>query len=338
MKRMLLLWLAFFPALTVVAQKPPAKNEYLWGMNYLKAGQNDEAIVCFYKAARRGNADAQYRLGLMYRDGVATEQDYPGAVRLFRKAARQQHAEACRALAVLLYAGAEGVPQDRAAAARCYEWLAGRGDSAALFMLGGMSEYGDGVPQNRAAAVDYYSRAAARGHAEAAFALAFLYEQADSLDRGEHYYAQAADSGLTDAAFNLALLLLRPDYRPDVPRAVALLRRAAEGGSAEAQNNLASLLEAGESVRRDLPEAFRLYTMAAQQNLPQAQHNLGRFYEQGLVAETDARKALELYSRAAAQGLRAAQLSLARLYENGAPGVPAHPQKASYWRQKAGKE
>ena len=64
-----------------------------------------------HRAARQGNAEAQYSLGRMYSNGEGVPQDYPKALKWYRKAAEQGHADAQYYLA-LSYANGEGLPQD----------------------------------------------------------------------------------------------------------------------------------------------------------------------------------------------------------------------------------
>jgi TPR repeat protein len=71
------------------------------------------------KAARNGEARAQYVLGTMYREGEGVKKDLPRAVGLLQKAADQNHPWAQYDLG-LMYDLGEGVPHDRVVA---YKWL-----------------------------------------------------------------------------------------------------------------------------------------------------------------------------------------------------------------------
>jgi TPR repeat protein len=61
-----------------------------------KAMSNDsEAVLLFKISADRGNADAQFELGLFYSNGSrGLPKDWPEAERLFKRAARQGHIRA----------------------------------------------------------------------------------------------------------------------------------------------------------------------------------------------------------------------------------------------------
>ena len=70
-------------------------------------------------AALKGDAEAQFQLGLMYHQGKGAAQDYAQAAEWYRKAAEQGLAKAQNNLAVL-YAQGQGVPQDYVSA---YMWF-----------------------------------------------------------------------------------------------------------------------------------------------------------------------------------------------------------------------
>jgi len=53
-----------------------------------------QAAASFEQAAKQGNADAQYQLGLMYETGQGVAQDYRRAAQWYEKAALQGHAQA----------------------------------------------------------------------------------------------------------------------------------------------------------------------------------------------------------------------------------------------------
>jgi hypothetical protein len=75
------------------------------------------AIQLWRPLADRGDAEAQFRIGLMYVFGTGVPQDYVAAVNWTRKAADRGNAEAQMHLGFMYEAG-EGVRQDHAAALR----------------------------------------------------------------------------------------------------------------------------------------------------------------------------------------------------------------------------
>lgn len=97
----------------------------------LKRGDYRLAAGLFYPLAERGDARAQYNLGLLYASGLGVTQDYQAALKWHRMAAKQGHAGAQNELAQM-YDKGQGVPQD---SVRAYMWYSIAGES-----LGGGSK------------------------------------------------------------------------------------------------------------------------------------------------------------------------------------------------------
>jgi protein SCO1/2 len=80
-------------------------------------------------------------------------------------------------------------------------------------------------------------------------------------------------------------------------------RRAAEGGSAAAQNNLGILCEVGAGVTANADAAAAWYRRAAEQGLPMGQYNLGILYGTGPAGTRDTVQAYAWLALAEAKGL-----------------------------------
>ena len=127
---------------------------------------DEEDYQMMLALAQRGNAKAQYGLGLMYHEGYGVSQDYMEAVKWYRKAAQQGDASA-QFLLGGMYTQGEGVPQDYAEAVKWYRKAAQQGDASAQFLLGGMYTQGEGVPQDYVNAHMWSNLAATQGHKNA---------------------------------------------------------------------------------------------------------------------------------------------------------------------------
>ena len=84
----------------------------------LRRGDFRVAAGLFYPLAEKGDARAQYNLGLLYASGLGVTHDYQAALKWHRLAAGQGHAGAQNELAQM-YAKGQGVPQDNV---RAYVW------------------------------------------------------------------------------------------------------------------------------------------------------------------------------------------------------------------------
>jgi len=119
------------------------------------------------ESAAAGSCFGQFVVGVCYGFGYGgVAQDHAEAVRLYRLAAEQGHAQAQCWLGSMFLSGT-GVAQDDAEAARLFSLAAAQGYARAQFNLGRLYEKGLGVARDSAEAERLYSHAAAQGHARA---------------------------------------------------------------------------------------------------------------------------------------------------------------------------
>lgn len=117
--------------------------------------------------AERGDAEAQYNLGLRHYHGLFAPQDYAQALQWYEAAAKQGHAAGQFSLGVM-HAHGQGGPQDYAQARQWWELAAKQGHASAQYNLGVMYDNGSGVPQNHVQAYAWFNVAAAGGNEGAA--------------------------------------------------------------------------------------------------------------------------------------------------------------------------
>jgi TPR repeat protein len=109
-----------------VPQDDRTANEWI-----LKAALQGHGLAQFHVTsvnrglAKRGNADGQYQLGMMYANGICVSQDDRSAVEWYQKAANQEHPEAQHELGVM-YANGRGVPKDETKAAEWFQKAMGQ--------------------------------------------------------------------------------------------------------------------------------------------------------------------------------------------------------------------
>ena len=82
-------------------------------------------------AASRGHAEAEYRVGFMYQNGLGRERDYPQALHWYSLAAAQEDAHSQSALGFMHEHG-QGVNEDEAKALMYYRKAAKNGDENAI--------------------------------------------------------------------------------------------------------------------------------------------------------------------------------------------------------------
>jgi TPR repeat protein len=117
------------------------------------------------KAAEKGDAKAQYELGLFYATGLGVSQDDKKAAFWYLKSAEQGNDKAQNNLGYL-YDKGKGVPQDDRKAAFWYQRSAEQGNDEAQFALGVVYEEGQaGLPQDHQKAYQWLSLSAKKHEA-----------------------------------------------------------------------------------------------------------------------------------------------------------------------------
>ncbi len=117
--------------------------------------------------AESGDADAQYRIGVMYRDGKGVPRYISEALIWFRRAAEQNEARAQAALGDI-YRDGQGVEQDDKEAADWYAKAAAQGEPHGQSELGYIYGTGSGRPKDLVLSYMWSSLAAAQGDEPAA--------------------------------------------------------------------------------------------------------------------------------------------------------------------------
>ena len=123
------------------------------------AGLDTGELENLREAARSGDVDAMYRMGLHCEEGTGTRPDPEQALHWYRQAAAGGHIPALYRMG-RCYAQGIGVARDMSQAAEIYQAAAQRGDPDAMVSLAWCYEHGEGVPQDKAEAAKWYQRGA----------------------------------------------------------------------------------------------------------------------------------------------------------------------------------
>ena len=163
------------------------------------------------------------------------------------------------------------------------------GDVEAQTAMGDAYRTGTVVQRHLPTAMRWYLRAASRGHVPAQVHLGRLYMQdleqgalKRNVDQARYWLKRAADGGSADALHLSAQLLLETDSPLfDVPAGLDLLEHACQLGSGAACNDLGLLQLAGLSVERDPVRAFELFLRGARLGDAAAQCSVARCFGNG---------------------------------------------------------
>jgi TPR repeat protein len=149
---------------------------------------------------------------------------------------------------------------------------------------------------------------------------------------------KAADGGNADAQTYMGQCCFHGRrVVKDLSAAVFWFRKAAEQGDAKAQRNLGSCYGKGQGVEKDLAEAVKWIRKAAEQGDATAQCDLGICYFLGEGVTENAAEAVKWYRKAAGQEYAAGQFNLACCYTDG-KGVEKDLAEAAKWYRKAAEQ
>lgn len=292
------------------------------------------------KAAEQGDAEAQYKLGILYNRGHGVETNKEEALLWYQKAAEQGLAIAqCKLGDMYLYGLGDMASCNYAEALKWYEKAAAQGDILAQNSLGIMYLKGIGVTQDYAEAAKWYHKSAEQGDGVAQCALGVMYANGDGVarDYGEavKWLLKSADQNNVAAQSTLAAMYdVGEGVAQNFEESAKWYRKAAEQGDTYSQYYLATYYFNGKGVPQNDTEAVKWYERAAEQGFPPAQCYLGYMYSRGRGVQQDYKRAVELYLSAANEGDHIAQYNVANMYADG-KGVAQNFSLAVQWYRKS---
>ncbi|MFT5796424.1 MAG: TPR repeat protein [Candidatus Azotimanducaceae bacterium] len=261
----------------------------------------ERSATLFSNAAARGNAEAQYYLGLFYKTGQG------------------------------------GIAQDEIAA---FNWfLAGSegGNKEAQFELARAYSQGSGTTQNNTESLRWLTESANNGQTDAEYSLAAAYDTGAGVGQSDaeaaEWFHRAAESGHILSQRDLGTKYLQGNsaLKPDAAKALRWLEAAAKAGDPGAMYNLAVSYAAGTTLPKDDTKAFSFFQNASDRKLPRATLALAGMVEAGRGTTASLEKAIPLYELAGQQGSSKAALRLAALTISGALDDVATPYQATPW-------
>ena len=214
------------------------------GIAALNEGRPFESAPAVKPLAAKGVPEAQFGLGVVYREGKGVAKNTRLAAELFCSAAQ-------------------------------------KGGSDAEYNCGLVKALGEGTPQNFEEAAKWWKLAAAQGDVRAQHNLGLLYMEGNGVDTIESqakiWFQKAAEKGIPQAQYNLAMMYYSgKGAARDLKQAARWFRLASEQGDAESRYTLGRMYMDGQGVDRDYKEAEELLRLAASSGLDKAQEALGK--------------------------------------------------------------
>ena len=169
----------------------------------------DAAIAGWQAAAEEGHLQAQFNLGVIFKEGRGVTQSDKEAARWFRKAAEQGDSVAQGSLG-LLFEGGRGMAKNDKEAAHWFRKAADQGDAQAQCNLGLVFLEGRGVAQSDKEAARWYRKAADQGIDIAQRELGLMLQEGRGVARSDEeaarWFMKAAKQGLDTAQCELGLM------------------------------------------------------------------------------------------------------------------------------------
>jgi uncharacterized protein len=170
--------------------------------------------------------------------------------------------------------------------------------------------------QQMSEAVAAYRKASDKGNTSAMVELGVMFATGNGVAKDEaqarKLFERAAEGGNARGVTNLSALSGDAGAPSDPVRSRALLIKAAENNSAEAQYQLGLMYANGTGGPKDDVAARSLFEKAAAQNHPGALEQMGEFAQSGRGGSQDTSAAKAYYEKAAALGNDDAKAALKR--------------------------
>lgn len=255
-----------------------------------------KAVEAFQNAALHNNPIAQAHMGdFFYFGQYGMPQNYQTAFEWYEKSASQGDAEAQFKLGCCYQEGL-GTEKNEEKAVEFYFLSAQQGFVDAQFNLANCYLEGNGTEQSEKNAFDWYLRAAEQGHVASQFNVGlYSYHGGIGIEQNyfesEKWYKIAAENGSAKAAFELGRLYLNPpegsNIKSSPAEATKYLSQSAELGDVRAMESAAALLATEADVMIKIsPESASEALSTLQQSLVWAEKSksLGnsldaRFYD-----------------------------------------------------------
>ncbi len=276
------------------------------GILYERQRRFEEAFQQYERAAADGITDAEAAVGRFYLQGIGVTPSDKNAEEFLKRAADKGDSRATYNLGIL-YEKQRRFEE----AFHCYQSAAAdpKMMPEATSAMGGL--YFDAKEYR--SAEDCYKKAADKGYRKARYNLGACCEKQGRFEEAfQHYQTAAIDYEDTNAEFALG-----DCYKDGIgviqnyELAEKFLKKAADKGNLEAQNNLRMCRER----RRKFEKAFQHYAIAADPEIPEAEWALGDCYLHGIGVAQDFKLAEIFLEKAAAKKNLKAQYSLKECYE-----------------------
>lgn len=324
------------------------------------------ALHFFQKAAVQSNAEAEYYLSLMYRDGKGVAKDNDAHLKLMQKASDHGFGQASYELAErnlashaadskqqgvewLIKAADQGnmaaakkladsymdgilVEQNYIEALKYAKKLADAGNSVGKLLIGKMHYYGYGTAKDEKLGRQYLEEAFKSGSMDAAAEIGAILYGAKDYNAAEKYFKIACEKKNPDGCYWCAELYSAEGFSGrNLKIAIDYAFKAASLGDGRAYLILGNAYWDGVGVSKDETEAVKWYKKSAGTALKEGQYYLGLAYYYGKVGgKPNYQDAARYFEMAADQGHLEASSIIGIWYESGTGVAVDHVKGYKY--------
>lgn len=133
------------------------------GYEAVRNGNPEQGHAILQPLAEQGNADAQYAVAVLYREGWGVDKNMEIAAGYYQKSAEQDHRDGMFEMGWFYQAGEGGLTQDYEQSAKWYQKSADKGHPAAMYGIASLYYNGMGVERDTDAAMFWYQKSAVAG-------------------------------------------------------------------------------------------------------------------------------------------------------------------------------
>lgn len=308
-------------------------------LNEATEKQNQVAKNLLFKAAKKGEAEAMYLIGLDVLNGeYGTSYDSDTAISYIKQAAEKGMTEAKIILATLFMKG-QSISEDNKEMIQHLSIMAIKGDQQAQYKLATLLR-GFSLPIYDRVAFYWLEKAAGSNRLDIQFELAQFYEEgigvAVNFNKAFALYQSVALKGHQPAFLALARLFYRGwGVDANQQQAEFWLRKAMQHDVAGAKVLAHEVFQHGFDFQMDRANSAQMFDFALESDVPSANYAQGkRLMEGDATLQKDINQAVFYFKKAAQQSFMMAQRELGIIFENGLVGKQ-NVDEAILWYQKA---
>ncbi len=310
-----------------------------------KSNKYYAAALSDYEKAEEenSNATAEYRIGLIYLNGLGVDKNIDKAVHWFSKSTSNGNASAAYKLAVLYDEGTE-VTKNPEKAFLFYQLSSELGNPYANYKLGNISLENSDIPQ----AIKYFEQAADNNISHAWYRLGQIYSDTEygvlDAEKANVCYGNALQQYISDyqenpddfIAYRIGQMYFNAQGTvQDIPQSIAWFEKSAEQGNPDAAYQLGIIHSQPDSDFFDTNKANDYFSFAlnsylnseTEQKNSTTEYRLGKMFLSGQGTEKDIDKAVKWFEKALVNENINAAYQLGKIYYSGTD-VPQNLRRA----------